>query len=78
MIDRHTMLYLFNKILTRFIQWLKVGITKLSLQIPQNSTYSASIGGRQDQLSSFHGAIDEVYIFKRALDGSEILKLSVE
>ena len=52
--------------------------TAVGLQTPQNSTYKTSIGARQNQLSSFHGAIDEVYLFQRALTESEILKLSKE
>ncbi len=48
------------------------------MQNPQFSNFNASIGGRQDQLSSFHGAIDDVYIFDRELSDQEIQSLSQE
>ncbi|PKL81026.1 MAG: hypothetical protein CVV25_02250 [Ignavibacteriae bacterium HGW-Ignavibacteriae-4] len=43
---------------------------------PQKSTLNPSIGGRQDQLSSFHGAIDDVLIYKRILSEEEIKNLA--
>lgn len=48
------------------------------MQIPQISGYNASIGGRHDQVSSYNGAIDDLYIFERALTDEEIQKLSQE
>lgn len=45
------------------------------MEIPQISSYQASIGARQNQLSSFHGAIDDVYLFERVLTEQELLKL---
>ncbi len=56
----------------------KLDNTVSGLQLPQNSDLSASIGGRQDQLSSYHGAIDDLYIFDRQLNDDEILKLYQE
>ncbi len=47
-------------------------------QIPQNSILGVTIGGRQDQLSSYHGAIDDVYLFERQLNEEEILKIYQE
>ncbi len=52
--------------------------TAVGLYNPKDSDNNASIGGRQDQLSSYHGQIDDVYIFTRALEEHEILKLSRE
>jgi hypothetical protein len=52
--------------------------TASGMNIPQESSYSVSIGGRQDQLSSYHGAMDDLYIFDRALSVQEILQLSTE
>lgn len=48
------------------------------MQIPQVSILNASIGARPDFLSSYHGAIDDVYLFDRLLTNAEILKLSQE
>lgn len=45
------------------------------MQIPQTSIINLSIGGRADQLSSYHGVIDDLYIFSRELDENEVLSL---
>lgn len=52
--------------------------TATGYQNPQVSKLHVSIGGRQDQLSSFHGAIDDVYIFDKVLSDKEILNLYEE
>lgn len=52
--------------------------TANGMQIPQISNYKVSIGGRQDQLSSYHGFMDDVYLFDRVLSVNEILQLSKE
>lgn len=44
--------------------------------LPQNSILNPSIGGRSDQLSSFHGAIDDVYLFDKVLTLSEIMEIA--
>ncbi len=44
--------------------------------VPQASKLNPSIGGRQDQLSSFHGAIDDVIVFSRVLTDQEIKNLA--
>lgn len=49
-----------------------------NIQTPQNSKLNVCIGGRQDQLSSFHGAIDDVYIFNKVLTDQEVLNLFQE
>lgn len=46
------------------------------MNIPQESNYNVSIGGRQDQLSSYNGAIDDLFIFDRVLTDQEIIQLS--
>lgn len=43
---------------------------------PQASNLNPSIGGRQDQLSSFHGAIDNVIVYSRVLTDQEIKELA--
>lgn len=48
------------------------------MQIPQFSHLAASIGARQDFVSKFHGAIDDIYLFDRPLTDAEILQLSQE
>jgi len=49
-----------------------------SMEIPQISSYQAPIGARQNQLSSYHGVIDDVYLFERVLTEQELLKLWLE
>ncbi len=46
------------------------------MNIPQISNYNLSIGGRQDQLSSYHGSVDDLYIFDRVLSTQEIKELA--
>lgn len=42
------------------------------MNIPQESIYNATIGGRQDNKSAYNGEIDDLYIFDRALSPQEI------
>lgn len=45
------------------------------MNIPQESIYNATIGGRQDNKSAYNGEMDDLYIFDRALSDEEILQL---
>ncbi len=53
----------------------KSSLETTGFQTPQVSNLNIGIGARPDQLSSFHGAIDDIYLFSRALTESEILSL---
>lgn len=46
------------------------------MQVPQLSNLNVAIGARPDQLSSYHGAIDDLYLFDRVLSEQEIQQLS--
>lgn len=66
-----------NGVATFYIDGNEVFVAT-GMLIPQVSGYNASIGGRQDQVSSYNGAIDDLYIFERVLSSLEIQKLSQE
>ena len=53
----------------------KIGMTRTGVPIPQATNLNLSIGGRQDQASSFKGVLDDIYIFDRALNQGDISKL---
>lgn len=49
-----------------------------NMDIPQNSSTSLNFGARADNLSTFYGKLDEVYLFNRVLSDEEIHLLSNE
>ncbi len=55
-----------------------IGMTRSGVPIPQTTDLNMSIGGRQDQASSFRGIMDDIYVFNKALSSSEISKLYSE
>ncbi|MFA7326415.1 MAG: LamG-like jellyroll fold domain-containing protein [Candidatus Kapaibacterium sp.] len=74
---QHIAVTFINGTATFYINGAEVHVAT-GMQTPQISGYNASIGARPDQLSSYHGAMDDVYLFDRALSDQEILSLSQE
>lgn len=72
---QHIAVTFSNGVATFYIDGSQV-FEATGMQIPQVSGYNASIGGRQDQMSSYNGAIDDLFLFERALTSLEIQRLS--
>jgi hypothetical protein len=47
-----------------------------NMNTPTDAYTDLTFGARQNNLSTFHGRLDEVYIFDRVLDIDEIQKLA--
>jgi len=46
------------------------------MDTPTDALTDLTFGARQNNMSTFHGKLDEVYIFNRVLDIEEIQKLA--
>lgn len=58
-----------------YINGLLVGVME-NMDTPTDAYTDLTFGARQNNLSTFHGKLDEVYIFDRVLDIDEIQKLA--